>query len=56
MNSQLKVNEPRILDQPDIRIVDGDGHILLIFQGAGEWRRITNLDRKDESDESDDDD
>jgi hypothetical protein len=45
MDSRLKVDEPCVLHQPDIRIVDGDGHILLIPEGAGKGSGITYLDR-----------
>jgi hypothetical protein len=35
MDSRFKIDEPDILDQAHVRIVDGDGYILLILEGTG---------------------
>jgi hypothetical protein len=53
MNSRFEINEPGILHQTDIRIIDGDRYILLILESTGYWCGIAYGDRKDERNESD---
>jgi hypothetical protein len=53
MDPWFKINEPGILYQSHIRIVDGDRYILLILESTGQGCRIAYLDRKDERDETD---
>jgi len=49
----LKIDEPDILHQPHIWIVDGDGYILLIRKSTGQWCGIAYWIEKDKRDESD---
>jgi len=53
MDSRLKIDEPDIFDQPDIRIIDGDRYVLLIFEGTGQRSSIPYMDGKKKRDESD---
>lgn len=47
VNTSFEIDEPGILHQTHIRIVNGNGYILLILKGAGEGDSKTCLNREE---------